>query len=410
MERRVRGLARGQEVVLVVTVGVYRARCRCSRTFRSDHPRARKGWRYTREVRAAVLDAIIRDRMPTHAVQLRLEQDYGLRVSTGYVYDCLEWGFQDLDQEGYRAWAWANFSGVLCIDELHDSSRRKLLLATDPLNDFTVAFRIVEKCDQEAIDGFLDELKVLGFAPQVVVTDGSPLYKEALFERWAEVEHQLCVFHVLQGANVHILRAVRELARTLPKPKKYRQGRPTKRGRPRKPDTRRKFILDHVHLVVKRKENWSPQNHEDFEEMGRIVPELKTLRRFVDRFYNLFRKDSTKEQTRRRRRRLVNDSEFRANPHLARVLRMLSKEKFQKMITFLGWEEGERTNNHVERSNRSFRMMQKTRYKRRRCHTITRALWLTIHRQWKRHPLYGGRILEFPEKTTKATNLREDAA
>ena len=58
------------------------------------------------------------------------------------------------------------------------------------------------------------------------------------------------------------------------------------------------------------------------------------------------------------------------------------------MIVFLGWENGERTNNHVERNNRSFRMMQKTRYKRRKPHTIEKALELELYARMLEHPLY----------------------
>ena len=58
------------------------------------------------------------------------------------------------------------------------------------------------------------------------------------------------------------------------------------------------------------------------------------------------------------------------------------------MITFLGWDNVERTNNHVERNNRSFRMMQKTRYKRRKKHTIEMALELDLYQRMLKHPLY----------------------
>lgn len=410
VERPLRGLGFGGIVLVILTVGVYRARCGCCKTFQSDHRRAPKGWRYTREVRQVVLDSVVRDRMPVDLVKQRLEEDFSLRISTGFVYQCVEWGYAQLDQEAYRAWALANFSGVLCIDELHDSRRRKLLLATDPINDFTVAFRITKKCDQEAMNGFLDELKALGFEPEVVITDGSSLYKEALFERWSDVEHQLCIFHVLKGANEYILRAVRALAKTLPKPKKYPQGRPKKRGRPRQPDTRRKFIMSHVHLVVKRKDRWSEEDRETWQEMTRILPELKTLRRFVDRFCDLFRRDSTKAQARRRRQRLVNDPSFQDDANLKKVLRMIPKDKFEKMLTFLGWEDGERTSNHVERNNRTFRMMQKTRYKRRRRHTITRALWLSIVLRWKRHPLYDGGTCATPDGARSTADSLRAAA
>ncbi len=49
------------------------------------------------------------------------------------------------------------------------------------------------------------------------------------------------------------------------------------------------------------------------------------------------------------------------------------------MIVFLGWENVDRTNNHVERNNRVFRMLQKTRYKRRKTHTIEKALELELY-------------------------------
>ena len=59
-----------------------------------------------------------------------------------------------------------------------------------------------------------------------------------------------------------------------------------------------------------------------------------------------------------------------------------------KMIVFLGWGNGQRTNNHVERNNRVFRMMQKTRYKRRKPHTMEKALELELYARMVEHPLY----------------------
>ncbi len=48
---------------------------------------------------------------------------------------------------------------------------------------------------------FLSNLKSWGFLPQVVSTDGSPLYPTLLAELWPQARHQLCVFHVLQDLN-----------------------------------------------------------------------------------------------------------------------------------------------------------------------------------------------------------------
>ena len=66
------------------------------------------------------------------------------------------------------------------------------------------------------------------------------------------------------------------------------------------------------------------------------------------------------------------------------------------MIVCLGWENGERTNNHVERNTRVFRMMQKTRYKRRPAHTLEQALELELYARMVEHPLYQHNVRELP--------------
>jgi hypothetical protein len=76
---------------------------------------------------------------------------------------------------------------------------------------------------------------------------------------------------------------------------------------------------------------------------------------------------------------MANKPVYQANPFLARALKKLAKKKSEKMIVFLAWENVDCTNNHVERNNRVFRMMQKTRYKRRRTHTIQMALELDLY-------------------------------
>jgi hypothetical protein len=106
---------------------------------------------------------------------------------------------------------------------VHEGSRH-ILFATDPLLDATIAWEVVKKCDQEAIDAFLDRIRAMGFSPEVVITDGSPLYKQSLLERWAEVEHQLCIFHVLAKINEDVLKAARGFRDALPRPKRYRRG------------------------------------------------------------------------------------------------------------------------------------------------------------------------------------------
>jgi hypothetical protein len=76
------------------------------------------------------------------------------------------------------------------------------------------------------------------------------------------------------------------------------------------------------------------------------------------------------------------------------------------MIVFLGWENGQRANNHVERSNRVFRMLQKMRYKRRKPHTIEKALELELYARMLEHPLYLYKIRALPIRSQETTILK----
>jgi hypothetical protein len=91
---------------------------------------------------------------------------------------------------------------------------------------------------------------------------------------------------------------------------------------------------------------------------------------------------------------MVNKAAYQTNTFLAKALKKLSKDKFEHMIVFLGWENVDGTNNHVERNNRVFRMLQKTRYKRRKDHTIAKALELDLYARMLRHPLYEHKFRE----------------
>jgi hypothetical protein len=179
------------------------------------------------------------------------------------------------------------------------------------------------------------------------------------------------------------------------KGRKKRPGRPSKKvqqQRQRRKGMSKKeqatFLWEHQYLIVRKEEEMSEQDKEDLALMVAIAPDLALFRRFNQQFYRLFEKDITKQCARYRRTRMVNNPAYQGNAFLAKALKKLSKEKFEKMIVFLGWENVERTNNHVERNNRVFRMLQKTRYKRRKDHTIEKALELDLYARMLRHPLY----------------------
>jgi hypothetical protein len=129
---------------------------------------------------------------------------------------------------------------------------------------------------------------------------------------------------------------------------------------------------------VRKEAKLSEQDRDDLELMITIAPELALFRRFNQQFYRLFKPGITKQCARYRRTWVVNAAEYQANAFLARALKKICKDIFEKIIVFLGWENVDRTNNRVERNNRVFRMLQKTRYKRRKSRTIEKALELEL--------------------------------
>lgn len=394
---------------IVADVGVYKAKCECSKYFQAPIPGVPHNGRYSFEVRNTVANAIVRDRMPYRSVIRRMSEDYFLDVSLGYIHDCFLWAHEQINMEKHWKFVVENFSGVACIDEVHDSGRT-LLFATDPLKDFTISFQIAGKNDQAHMDQFLQALKDRGLKVEVAITDGSPLYKDSLQSYWKDVEHQLCIFHVIKDVNKLILGGVRAIKNEIKaqgnKGRKRKRGKPSKAAQQR--ETRRKqqgilskkeeatFIFDNQYLIVRKEEDLTDQEKENLALLFKIAPQLKMFRTFNRQFYRLFEKGITKTLARQRRTRLVNNPAYQGNEFLKKALKTLKKEKFEKMIVFLGWEDMERTNNHVERNNRVFRMLQKTRYKRRKQHTIRKALELDLYARMLEHHLYSPNTANIP--------------
>jgi hypothetical protein len=390
--RPVRDIAYGEIVFIELTVGEYRARCTCCKTFRSQvegiEPRAE----YSNRVREAVIDRLLDDSICLNRLQESMRRDFLLDLSDGFLYDCLDWKVRQIEMPAFRQWTLDNFSGTLCIDELH-LGHRTLLLATDPLGDFPVAFALVSANDQEHMSRFLKNLRNHGFSPKVVVTDGSNLYPKILAEIWPEASHQLCVFHVIKDINIHVFDALRRMRRKLAQKRgrKRRRGRPSKgqqRTRKRQGNTRKEkayFVWKHRHLIVTRPENFNGRERRWLSQMFRYLPELRMLRDFVLNIYRLFDPEQSRHQARCRRAALVKDATFLADPDLAKALDMLSSEKFDKMIAYLRCPSAERvrTNNHVERANRRLRYFEKVRYKWRRRRTIVRFVVLALDR-WRK--------------------------
>jgi len=230
--RLVRTIAYKQVVYLRITAAEYYARCGCCKTFRSHPEGVGPRCLYDNRVREAVIARIVEDGMDVQKLLHALKRDFLLDLSEGFVYDCLHDKVEQLNMAQYRQWVVEHFSGTLCVDELH-LGRYTLLLATDPLGDFPVAFALVDKNDQAHMRRFLQNLKRSGLMPEVVITDGSELYPKLLAELWPEARHQLCVFHVIKDINEHVLDAVKRMRRELAR--RGNRGRRRRRGAPRRP-------------------------------------------------------------------------------------------------------------------------------------------------------------------------------
>jgi hypothetical protein len=390
--RQVRTIAYKQVVFLAVTYGEYRARCGCCTTFRTTPAGVEPRALYDNKVRQAVLDRILDDGMSVERVITSMRRDFLLDLSDGFVYDCLDREVRRLDMTDHRRWVLNRFSGTLCVDELH-LGHNTLLLATDPLQDLPVAFALVASNDQDHMRRFLKNLKAWGFLPEVVVTDGSNLYPAILTELWPGARHQLCVFHVLKDLHKQVLDAVRRLRRK--RSRQGNRGRKRKRGRPPKSRAKRRgltnkeksaFVFKHRWLIVKRRDGMSAQERIDLDVMVSYLPELKPLRDFVDRLEMLFEEDQSEALAWGRHTALIASDRFQEVPELVEALRMLTPEKFTRMIAFLKSPACRRvrTNNHVERVNRKLRYEEKARYKWRKRRTTVRFLLLTLDRWWGR--------------------------
>jgi hypothetical protein len=392
--RRVRTVAYQAIAYLEITCGEYRARCDCCTTFRSTPEGVLPRAAYDNTVRDLVLGRIIEDGMSIERALQSLRREFLLELSTGFVYDVLRDRAAQLDMAEHRRMVLEQFSGSLCVDEVH-LGRFALLLATDPIRDLPVAFALVDANDQGHMRRFLGNLKTWGLEPRTIITDGSNLYPAALGELWPDADHQLCVFHILKQINELILEAVRRLRRGM-----SRRGRAGRKKKPGRKGAKRRaaagrgltlkeksaFVFKHRHLIVKRREKLSQSEREDLWRMFAYLPASVTLRYFADRIYWLFDTPKDYHQASCRRAALVRDAAFRRVPELAKALDQLSEEKFPKIMAYLNSPVGRRvrTNNHVERANRMVRFLEKVRYKWRRRKTLVRFVVLRLDHIWSR--------------------------
>jgi hypothetical protein len=413
LNRFVRSLDYGRALWLHVFYAEYTARCTCRKSFRSWVPDLCPKADYDNLVRQAVLNRILDDGLNVERTRAAMKRDFLLNLSSGFIYDCLDWGLARLNQTEQRRLAKEHFSGCVSIDELHLGDYT-LLLATDPIADRVLGYRLVKINDQAHMRCFLRTLAYWGFEPKVVVTDGSNLYPAVVQEVWPAAKHQLCVFHVLQDVTNTILDAVRRLrrgqARRGKAGRKRRRGRQSdkqkRRARRRGPTSKEKatFVYKHRFLIVKRTENLSEKDWDNLGQMFEYLPELRPLWYFCREVYQLFSTEQVIRLARRRRTLLLKKASYQEVPELVKAMGLLEGEKFDKMVAFLECSEGTRvrTNNHVERTNRKLRYDEKVRYKFRSERSLDRFLRLRLDLMARRV------VSERPLSANAASNSKAD--
>ena len=389
----VRSIAFQQELWKEVHYGEYAAKCGCCKSFRTYPEDIEPKAKYDNHVRQAVLDRILADKLNVVTVQQSMKRDFLLELSTGFIYDCLDFAIRKFDGAEFRAKVFSEFSGTLCVDEIH-LGHRVVLLASDPIADNPIACALVSSNDAAHMLRFLRNLKNHGFSPETVISDRSPLYPKTIAEVWPEAKHQLCVFHVMSEVNDHVLDAVREVRRAI-KPKRIKKGRgrPSKRygARTKKLKEQREQadrLFRRRHLIVTKQSNIKREDLPILEELLGLSPTLRTLRSFVDDLHELFALRRSKKQAWKIWRRMRRNKVYLRNEHLRKALEVLNKDNMTKLLTYLDRPPSARskvrTNNHVERCNRVIRYLEKVRYKWRRRRTIVRHILLQFANWIKR--------------------------
>ncbi len=261
------------------------------------------------------------------------------------------------------------FSGQLSLDEVYDGDWYQLKV-TDPLNGIELTWKLARgKPSREDVRQLLEELKAIGFQPELISTDGSELYPEAIAEVWPNARQQRCVFHFLRNFNRALRETFRALYRRVPKPSKPGQGRrrPMDKWKDDARRENRRKVYEAHWLFLKRQDQLSEKERRTLEEAMSLCPRLRPLRRFVRQLHELFGPTTdSHELAEQRRRAILENPEFTKLPSLNKPLGWLrDDELFSRVTRYLDFENADKTSNHVERENREFRKRQKSHYRMR---------------------------------------------
>lgn len=205
-----------QPVLLDVQVSIHHCQT-CRHYFRAQPPFLRRDGIYTERVIQKSVDAVFKDSMAFRRVTERMERDFWVQPCEGSIRRwCRIYSAGFHFETDYQAWVVAEFSGILCVDEVYQNELA-LLLAVDPATsdgDRLVGYQLIHgSVNADDVQDFINRLKAAGIQPDQVVTDGSSLYPAVLKEVWPKAAHQLCLFHETR----HITRAAMKVINTIRK-------------------------------------------------------------------------------------------------------------------------------------------------------------------------------------------------
>src|SRR5262249_47034515 len=151
-----------------VTVSVHHCRA-CRHHFRAQPPFLRPDAIYTNRIVVKAVQAVFADGLAFRRVPERLARGFWVgptqRLIPGW---CRAYSTHLEDQESYLPWVVAEFSGILCVDEVYQG-KLALLVAVDPAaptGDRLVGYQLVEgTVDAAAVAAFLTRLKEAGICP-----------------------------------------------------------------------------------------------------------------------------------------------------------------------------------------------------------------------------------------------------
>lgn len=375
--RRIRDISLDGERVVPVRVGVYNCVV-CKKHFRLQTGLAEKGKHYSKRALEKGFVAIRDDKTTFTALPNRLSRDFHITPSKS---SCHRWFHSRADkidfEKEYEPLAVQSFSGALAIDEVYDKGFC-LMFATDPLNRRTVSFHLCRGGTSGELEKFLRYLDSIGIRPEVLIVDGSALYTSVPQEIWPAVRIQLCIFHVIKNCTDDIESAIRTFYRTLYKGGHLPHENFTAPGwwiqQMKRKEWDKLLIREHRMAFLTRDENLSARQRRVITHLSGRYPELHAMRSFFLDLLNLFQRNQGVTDAWARLRAMRANDQYKEIPGLQVALKRLPDKKFEKMVTFLDYEDLDSTTNHVERTNRWFRKRQKTHYRNRTERTIRNML------------------------------------